>query len=525
MNSRRIVLTCGFTFLLLSLIRTAWLSDDSYISFRTAENLIAGAGPVWNVGERVQAFTHPLWLGLCTVAFALTGEVYYTAIALGMFVTIAGVGLLARLALTPAGLAVCFAGMLSSKAFIDYSTSGLENPLTHLLLIAFAWQWWTGAEGPVRLTRLSLFAALAMLNRMDLALIVLPPLMHAAWRLGPRAAARPLVVGFLPFVAWEALSTFYYGTPFPNTAYAKLTPVLTTAVRWHRGFNYIYRTLSGDPATLPLIVLAVVTAIAARRRTDWPLVAGIALYVTYTIGIGGDFMMGRFFTAPFVVGLAMLGRTTWLHLPRRGPLVAAGILLLGLAAPWEPAILGGFGFAYVRNRLVDEPKRAPMDELPYLTVRQITDERRYYYEGFGLLKVIGRGSPDHEWRSDGLDLRAHGRQTVVRNSIGFVGYYAGPEVYIIDSRGLADPLLARLPGGTAESTIGHLDRPIPDGYLKTVATGTNHIADPNLAAYYEKLHEVVSGDLWSGHRLVTLVAFVFGRYDHFLHAYLARREP
>ena len=37
-------------------VRLAWLSDDAYITLRCVENLMRGHGPVWNVGERVQAY-------------------------------------------------------------------------------------------------------------------------------------------------------------------------------------------------------------------------------------------------------------------------------------------------------------------------------------------------------------------------------------------------------------------------------------------------------------------------------------
>ena len=139
----------GVSLLFISLVRTAWLCDDAYISFRTADNLLNGYGPVWNVGERVQSFTNPLWLALCTAAFGITGNVYYTAIALSVLVTLGFVFLLVtRVAVSSRHLLVCFAVLLSSKAFIDYSTSGLENPLTHLLLLAFP-----GVGGACEMTR------------------------------------------------------------------------------------------------------------------------------------------------------------------------------------------------------------------------------------------------------------------------------------------------------------------------------------------------------------------------------------
>ena len=232
-------------------------------------------GPVWNVGERVQSFTHPLWLALCTAAFGITGNVYYTAIALCVFVTLGFIFILVtRVAVSSRHLLVCFAVLLSSKAFIDYSTSGLENPLTHLLLLVFLWGWWCLRDDARRLALLSLVAALCMLNRLDLILILAPPLALASWRLGVQAI-RPVIVGTLPIVLWLAFATFYYGTPFPNTAYAKLSTALTTDIRLARGVDYFLRTLVFDPVTLPAIAVGLACArvvatphrLVDRRRT------------------------------------------------------------------------------------------------------------------------------------------------------------------------------------------------------------------------------------------------------------------
>ncbi len=335
---RRTVLTVGLAILSVSLVRTAWLSDDAYISFRTADNILNGYGAVWNVGERVQVFTHPLWLALCTVAFGVTGDVYYPAIALSVILTLGCVTLLmTRLASTPSNMIVCFAVLLSSKAFIDFSTSGLENPLGHFLLIVFVWQLWTGAETPAAFRRLCLIASLCALTRMDLALMVAPAIVFAGWRLGLRPAIQPFMLGILPWVAWELFSIFYYGSAFPNTAYAKLTAHMSTGVRLQRGVDYALRTLTADPVTLPAIASCVFAAARAQRSSDWSLVAGITVYCAYVLWIGGDFMMGRFFTAPLIVSMALVAMADW---PRRTPttvLAATAVIALGLVAPWEPA--------------------------------------------------------------------------------------------------------------------------------------------------------------------------------------------
>src|SRR5688572_10478402 len=64
------------------LIINAWMADDAYITFRTIDNFINGHGLRWNIAERVQTYTHPLWLMVMTIAYAITGEPYYTSLSI-----------------------------------------------------------------------------------------------------------------------------------------------------------------------------------------------------------------------------------------------------------------------------------------------------------------------------------------------------------------------------------------------------------------------------------------------------------
>ena len=41
--------------------RLRWLSDDAFISFRYAQNLVEGQGLVFNAGERVETNTSTIW--------------------------------------------------------------------------------------------------------------------------------------------------------------------------------------------------------------------------------------------------------------------------------------------------------------------------------------------------------------------------------------------------------------------------------------------------------------------------------
>ena len=50
---------------------SSWISDDAQITFRQILNFLNGDGIVFNFGERVQAFTHPLWFFLLSGVIAI----------------------------------------------------------------------------------------------------------------------------------------------------------------------------------------------------------------------------------------------------------------------------------------------------------------------------------------------------------------------------------------------------------------------------------------------------------------------
>ena len=503
------IVAVGMTWLVVAIVRTAWLCDDAFITFRTADNIVNGYGPVWNVGERVQSFTHPLWLALFLPVYAVTRDPY-SAIPIQWLLTLIEVGVVAlRLAETPWQRLTAFAALLSSKAFIDFSTSGLDNPLAYALLALFVWQWWDEPVGERRTRRLACLGGLCVLTHPDLAVLVGPAVAVDAYRLGPRAALRPLVVGLLPLIGWELFSLVYYGFPAPNTAYAKLNTGIPGDVLRELGRRYYKRTLVGDPLTLPLIALAPLTIPLSRWRRDWPLVAGLALFCLYVLSVGGDFMMSRFFTAPFFVSVALLSRAWWLRTPRSGLAAAAVCLVVGLCAPWEPALFSGHGYSRINNLVHGDHSREPRDRYANLTIDGVTDERRFYDNTTTLLKT--HGIITHDWAEVGRELRKEGRPVFVYGTIGFTGYFAGPAVHIIDQFALADPLLARLPAWRI-SRIGHFRRDLPEGYEETIASGVNCLVDPAIARYYDRLHLIISGPLWSRERFATIAAMQFGRY-------------
>jgi arabinofuranosyltransferase len=154
----------------------------------------------------------------------------------------------------------------------------------------------------------------------------------------------------------------------------------------------------------------------------------------------------------------------------------------------------------------------------------IADEKITYFYCCGLLNQLDHGIKI-KIREDAIKANEENVPLVVRESIGVYGYYAGPDVYIMDKVCLSDPLRARLPAYNGWR-IGHFRRPIPAGYEESVQDGfVNHIREPHLHEYYDKLLLVTHGDLFSLKRFKTIIEFNLGAYDHLIEEYLKSGDP
>jgi arabinofuranosyltransferase len=106
-------------------------------------------------------------------------------------------------------------------------------------------------------------------------------------------------------------------------------------------------------------------------------------------------------------------------------------------------------------------------------------------------------------------------------AIGYVGFAAGPEKYFIDTVGLSDPLLSRLPVNLSSeegdpSRPGHFYRSVPKGYVESLSRDENLIEDPDIHDYYSIVRTITRGPLFDSQRFRYIVEMNFGRYDHLL---------
>lgn len=471
------------------LLRTAWISDDAAITLRTVLNFVGGFGPTFNIEERVQGYTHPLWFLLLSAVAWVVSDPYVSTYSLSIGFSLSVVLLVLFRAGGEFWLALIAAcALVFSKAFLDYSTSGLENPLSNFLVAVVALLF-------VRAERESdfgssfaffLFCSLIYLSRPDLLLLVAPFAIFLLWRFRrqPGAAAKAMMLGAFPALAWTAFSLCYYGFPFPNTAYAKLGAGIALDERVIQGFRYLGESILSDPLTLCFISLVVLLAIKGGGLLK-ATALGIVLYIGYVVTVGGDFMSGRFFTAPL-------------------SLAAIAFVRSGINLRWRQV----FGFLVLALALlnVNSTLRSGSDyDRRVVSANGIADERGYYFQRTGLLKSSADALPLPEW------IAADRKIIVQCGEMGFESIRNGPGAYIIDACALVDPLLARLPAQYDSSwRIGHFYRQLPTNYQRSIASGVNQLSDPELMAYYDAIRLVTRGPLFGGERWRAILQLNFG---------------
>lgn len=469
------------------LLRTAWLSDDALITLRSVLNVTHGYGLTFNVAERVQTFTHPLWLLLLTPVSVVTGNVYYAAFGLSIAISLTVFWLAVRGAATTAQAWLAATVLLLSRAFVDFSTSGLENPLSNLLLALFA-----GAalgrtrQGEPRLVALWTLGSLLYLSRPDDVLFVAPTLVVLTLQAGRSlATARRVALGLLPALLWTLFALVYYGFPFPNTAYAKLATGISRPELWYQGLFYMIDSIDRDPSSLVAIGLAIALGIVSRgpART---LAVGLVLYLVYVVSIGGDFMAGRFIATPVLLAVLLLSRLVTMEASRAW--IVAGVLaVLGLSSS-QVTLASDSRFDGTVGKAAG-----------------VVDERAFYFKTQSIVLANRLSFTQPEWSTgERLPLTMDVLDTC--GLMGSAGLGWGPMTHMLDECALADPLLSRLPAVfNPEWRAGHFRRMIPDQYRESLEQRTNRLTDPALHALYEDLRVITrSRQLFSTERLAAI---------------------
>jgi len=265
--------------------------DDSYITFRYAQNLLSGQGFSYNPGEAVLGTTTPLYTLLMAGLGALTGgpDAPFDRLALlvnlvaDVFTALLLWRLGCRLGFERAGAAAALAWAVAPFS-VTFAVGGLETSLYVCLLTGTAVAAVNAGmrerkpelneSGARYRVAAALLASLALLTRPD-ALILLGPLaLERLWaarrvpiRRGEAAAA------LLPYGAWLVYATLVFGSPLPHSILAKAAAYNLGAgealirLIQHYATPFVEQYLLGAPAAvgLGLLLYPFVYVVGLRR--------------------------------------------------------------------------------------------------------------------------------------------------------------------------------------------------------------------------------------------------------------------
>nr|WP_155928006.1 flagellar motor control protein ZomB [Mycolicibacterium sp. CBMA 234] len=403
-----------------------WIADDGLIVLRTVRNLLAGNGPVFNVGERVESNTSTLWTYLVTLGSWIGGSVQleYVVLTLALTLSVAGLvfamlgagrlfapGLQGRRALlVPAG-ALIYMAVPPAR---DFATSGLENGLVmaYLGLLWWVMVCWSQALRPGRAETpeadanvtsarfdgaLAFLGGLSVLVRPELALIGgVALIMQLVAARGRRRRIIIVVAGGLLPVAYEIFRMGYYGLLVPITALAKDA----TGSKWQQGLVYLsnfnHPYLLWVPAVLTAALAIVLFVTHSRpwwgqtvprgystlaRRVQSPTAVVIFMVGSglvqglYWLRQGGDFMHGRVLLVPLMCLVTPVAVIPIVLPDGKNIAREVGYALAGTTTALWLAVVGWSLWAANSPGLGSDATR--------VTYSGIVDERRFYSQATG----------------------------------------------------------------------------------------------------------------------------------------------
>lgn len=459
-----------------------WIVDDGFIYLRVVEMVTSGHGPVFNIGERVEAFTGPLWLAILVLAELLIPlRLEWLAVTLGLGLSAAGIVMAISGAATLTRLYAPGAWLLPFGVLVPvgiagawlFATSGLESGLVTgwlgacMLLLAR----WAGSG-----QRLPLYGAviiglgwlvrpeLALHSALFISLVIIMQWPRDTWggRLTTLAAAAALPV------AYQIFRMGYYGAIIANSAIAKDA----SRTQWDNGWAYLVDLISPYWLWLPLLLLVVggyIPLILGLLRTanyralvvTGAFVLVGLLHGTYITASGGDWMHARLLLPALyalvmpvaVIPIIRAHALAWLLVP--WVVVSIFTLRPDNVVPWVPTSTP-VSWDWPNHVLVEH--RGWGDGVW---------QRRSWYEGEGF--YYDRAFAMRFIRLELDDFSEYVRLPAAAiGGIGASGYGLGPGWQIIDLWGLAHHISGRMistPTRYNQPRLPGHEKPLPNVWL------------------------------------------------------------
>jgi len=443
-------------------IQRTWVGEDAFIFFRYVDNFINGHGLVFNIGERVEGFTSPLWVFFLSLSRITTSVgLRQIAIISGLLLSLISILLIlffdnSKKIFFPIGVIL----LMSNSAFRDFATSGFETSLTYLLLTILALlikknQIW---EHPFLI---GLISSLLVLNRPEsilftfyifIVLIVNGIILVKSKKYSIDTFISKLIYFILPVIiivgGYQIFRMGYFASILPNTFYAKKGGDFYMS----QGFFYLKDFLSAYWFTFAIIFSGIVTLINSKKPFKFLKIAFDGemhvflmslLPLIYVLYSGGDYMHGRSLLMTFL------------------------LICIAINTVFEKFITSSYkSFFYTISTLfvifVVSISQIPITSSAGKQINGIKDERFHFAFGYdkgkykeyfseeitGQFNWANRGYYYKEV-SDAIDMPI----SVVMGNIGFFGYAAEDRINVMGSS-LSDFYLSRY-SIKKRGTIGH----------------------------------------------------------------------
>ncbi|MCG3751737.1 glycosyltransferase family 39 protein [Amycolatopsis sp. Poz14] len=447
---------------------TRWICDDALIFTRIVEQILAGNGPVYNLGERAEASTSTLWQWLLAFAGFVFGQSDTSTLSwmLGLLLTAAGFGFAVsatiRLhggrvaAMLPCGVLV----LLGVRPVWQYATSGLETGLNTFWM---ALCWWLlvrfrGSTSAKHVVTAAFVMGLGPLVRPEQTLVAAVFLValwlvtKPNWRVVCAAVA---AAGALP-VGYEIFRMGFYGILVPMPALTKNA----SESFWGRGFGYVGDFVNPYLLWLPLVLCTVLLAGVLRRQstdrivTLTPVVAGV-LSLGYLLKIGGDYMHARMALPIFFLLMLPV-----LVLPAAKKTRVLGAVLLA----WAVLCAGIGQFVPQDGKLIDDERgyyHAWTGQSYPTESADFTPRMKYLNDAVSPRTLTYEG-PRQQILTTPLRADVPSKSMIIGVYLGTVGVMSPVDVGVVDFWGLANPIGARFEFPTVKP--GH-SKPLSNAWL------------------------------------------------------------
>jgi arabinofuranosyltransferase len=438
--------------LTLGIVRR-WTSTFGFVYFRTVDQILAGNGPVFNDGERVETFMSPVWTAALVVVDAVTPlrlEVAAAILSLGCVVASMVIATLAAMRIARVDDVMSMVVPLGAAVFAAlwpvwiWSTGGTEVGLCYLWIAACLYAMVRCAHGD-RTEQYPLQVPTATLMLAGLGWVIRPELLPssvlfvgvlvAMSTTSKRQRWRMVAIAFAIPILYQLFRMTYFGLVVPNPVIARdgLSP------RPRAGWDYLVNFVG--PYGLVVPVVAIIVGIAAPTvRRLWGAgrrrLAIIAMSVSlsgfvhaaFLVLVGGDHVHARLLLPALFAVLAPFFVTT---LNRRA---TEAVVVIAIWLPISALLLRTDGLSAAVFGTTYSPGALTYQDTGFQ--HRGGDQRGW--DGPGLYTF----DPLSRTLTPTAVALADGGTAIAADPAGVIGYVAGVDVDIIDLGGAADPITA-----------------------------------------------------------------------------------